>query len=173
MTAFPLNHRVPCSGYLLQEQPFPKNIRPEKIKEYNIPFQKIKGIKAGENFMTADGKEIPNEELTLPALKPRSFAYCSDTTYFEPILETIQGVDLLYHETTFMHDMAEHAELSGHSTALQAGTIAAKAAVNQLVMGHYSSRYLDLNPILEEAKTVFPNTVLGVDGQTYSVPLKR
>jgi ribonuclease Z len=173
VTAFPLNHRVPCSGYLFQEQPFPKNIRPEKITAYQIPFQKIKGIKAGENFRTADGKEISNEELTLPALKPRSFAYCSDTTYFEPILETIQGVDLLYHETTFMHDMAEHAELSGHSTALQAGTIAAKAIVNQLVTGHYSSRYVDLNPILEEARSVFPNTVLGIDGQIYAVPLKR
>jgi ribonuclease Z len=173
VTAFPLNHRVPCSGYLFQEQPFLKNIRPEKIKEYQIPFQKIKGIKSGENFTTTSGKEILNEELTLPSLKARSFAYCADTTYFEPILEIIKGVDLLYHETTFMHDMAEHAELSGHSTALQAGMIASKAAVNQLVTGHYSSRYVDLNPILEEARSVFPNTVLGMDGQNYAVPLKR
>jgi ribonuclease Z len=173
VTGFPLNHRVPCAGYLFQEQPFPKNIRPEKIKEYAIPFQQIKAIKAGNPFETIDGRIILNEELTLPALKPRSFAYCADTTYFEPILETIQGVDLLYHETTFMADMTEHATLSGHSTALQAGMIAAKAAVNQLVTGHYSSRYIDLNPILEEARSVFPNTVLGIDGQTYGVLLKR
>jgi ribonuclease Z len=173
VTGFPLNHRVPCAGYLFQEQPFPKNIRPEKIKEYAIPFQQIKAIKAGNPFETIDGRIILNEELTLPALKPRSFAYCADTTYFEPILETIQGVDLLYHETTFMADMTEHATLSGHSTALQAGMIAAKAAVNQLVTGHYSSRYIDLNPILEEARSVFPNTVLGIDGQTYGVSLKR
>lgn len=173
VTGFPLNHRVPCAGYLFQEQPFPKNIRPEKIKEYAIPFQQIKAIKAGGSFETIDGRIILNEELTLPALKPRSFAYCADTTYFEPILETIRGVDLLYHETTFMADMTEHATLSGHSTALQAGMIAAKAAVNQLVTGHYSSRYIDLNPILEEARSVFPNTVLGIDGQTYGVLLKR
>ncbi len=169
----PLQHRVPTSGYLFREVPSQANIRPDKIAEYDIPFSQIPSIKSGADLLLEDGRRIPHTELTSPASPPRSFAYCSDTAYTESILDQIKGVDLLYHESTFMHDRLSLAEQTKHSTALQAGTIASKAAVGQLILGHYSSRYKDLNPLLEEATAVFPNSVLGVGGQIYQVEQKK
>lgn len=170
---FPLVHRVPTVGYLFKEKTLPRSILAEKIAEYNIPFTAIKAIKNGADFINTEGVVIPNSELTTPPPKPRSFAYCSDTAYFEDIIPHIQGVDLLYHEATFGHEMAAHAEITGHSTAYQAGLMAQKAQVGQLIIGHFSSRYDNLEPLLAEAKTAFEETVLGIDGQVYSVELKR
>ena len=118
--SFSLKHRVPTVGYVFKEKPFDRTMRVEKIEEYNIPFSEIKAIKQGADFTDTEGGIIPNSELTLPPLNPRSFAYCSDTAYDETIATHIYGVDLLYHETTFLHDMAAQAEITGHSTALQA-----------------------------------------------------
>ncbi len=101
--------------------------------------------------------------------KPRSYAYCSDTCYDERIIEFIKGVDLLYHEATFMHDMLQRATETFHSTALQAATIAKKAEVNKLIIGHYSARYKDLQPLLDEAKTIFDNTILAIEGESLVV----
>ncbi len=171
--SFPLKHRVPAVGYVFKEKQLDRSIKVEKIKQYDIPFTDIKAIKKGADFVDTEGGIIPNEELTLPPSKPRSFAYCSDTAFDEAIATHIYGVDLLYHETTFLNDMAAQAAITGHSTALQAGQIAKLANVGQLVTGHYSSRYDDLNPILEETKLAFENVVLGIDGQTYSVPFKK
>ena len=170
---FPMAHRVPTVGYLFKEKAAQRNIIAEKIKAYDMNFATIKAIKRGADFTTTEGVVVPNAELTTPPPKPRSFAYCSDTAYFEPILPHIQGVDLLYHESTFMHDMADHAAKTGHSTAYQAGLIAQKAGVGQLIIGHYSSRYDNLEPLLAEAKTAFDNTVLGIDGQVYTVALRK
>ena len=111
--------------------------------------------------------------LTLPPFKARSYAFCSDTLYTETIVPIIKEVDLLYHETTFCEDRAENAIPTMHSTAKQAATIALKAEVGQLITGHYSSRYLDLQPLLQEAKSVFENTVLGIEGQVYTAELER
>jgi ribonuclease Z len=171
--AFPLAHRVPTVGYLFKEKTLPHNILAEKIAEYNIPFTDIKAIKNGADFTNTEGVLIPNSELTTPPPKPRSFAYCSDTAYWEDIIPHIQGVDLLYHEATFGHEMAAHATITGHSTAYQAGLIAQKAEVGQLIIGHFSSRYDNLEHLLAEAKKVFGETVLGIDGQVYSVELHR
>jgi ribonuclease Z len=175
--SFPMNHRVPTCGFIFKEKPFPKNIIPEKIKQYNLTFDNIKAVKEGFDLKfkepTMEGKIIPNSELTKPPLLPRSFAYCSDTTYFEPILPHIEGVDLLYHEATFLDDMKEHAFKVGHSTALEAGLMAQKAHAQKLIIGHFSARYDDLSPLLLEAQTQFPNTILGIDGQIYDVPLVR
>lgn len=170
--AFPLAHRVPAVGYFFKEKPFQRNIIAEKITELNIPFDKIKDIKSGSDYITTEGVTVPNHELTLAPHKPRSFAYCSDTSYFEPIADVIKGVDLLYHEATFGNEMAAHAILTGHSTALEAGKMAALANAKKLIIGHFSSRYEHLDYLLNEAKTAFPNTILGVDGTTYVVPLK-
>jgi ribonuclease Z len=167
----PLKHRIPTVGYIFKEKPFLLNIRPEKIEAYNIPFSEIKKIKGGADFNTLNGETIPNAELTLPPIKPRSFAYCSDTSYLETLIPHIQGVDLLYHEATFSHDMAAHAEMTGHSTAQQAATIAQKANVKKLVIGHFSSRYTDLTVLLNEAKLVFENTVLGIDKEVYVIEI--
>jgi ribonuclease Z len=167
--SMPLSHRIPTMGFIFKEKPFPLNIRPEKIEEFSIPFTDIKSIKLGADFTTSDGRFIPNSELTLPPKKACSFAYCSDTSYLETLIPHIKDVDLLYHEATFDNSMAEHAAMTGHSTAHQAATIAKKAEVGKLIIGHFSSRYTDLTILLDEAKVVFENTVLGVDKETYSL----
>lgn len=171
--SFPLLHRIPTVGYVFKEKSQPLNIIQKKIEAYKIPLSEIKKIKAGANFILLDGKVLPNAELTLPAFKTRSYAYCSDTKYDEQIIPFIRHVDLLYHESTFANDMGEHAALVGHSTTIEAATIAKKANAGKLILGHYSSRYTDLDILLVEAKTIFPETVLGVDGETHTVLQSR
>lgn len=165
----PLKHRIPTTGYLFREVQKPDNILPEKLEEYNIPFEAIPAIKKGEGYTLPNGKVIPHKELTKPAPAPRSFAYCSDTSYTEDIIPIIKNVSLLYHETTYLHDAIENAKKYGHSTALEAARIAKAANVNALICGHYSSRYSDIKPHKKEAKTVFENTFLGLDGRVFSV----
>lgn len=171
--SFPLKHRVPCVGFVFKEKQMDRTMIAEKITALEIPFTAIKAIKQGADFVNTEGVVFRNDELTVPPSQPRSFAYCSDTAFDEAIATHIYGVDLLYHETTFLNDMAAQATKTGHSTALQAGQIAKLAHVGQLVTGHYSSRYDDLNPILEEAKLAFENVVLGIDGATYNVHFKK
>ncbi|MCH2021435.1 MAG: ribonuclease Z [Saprospiraceae bacterium] len=162
--SIPLVHRVPCHGFLFVEKRRPPNMIKEKILEYQIPFNKIKDIKKGANFITKDQRVILHKELTKPASEPRSFAYCSDTEFSKEIIPFISGVDLLYHEATFMHDLLEMASKTKHTTAKQAAIIAKEAAVKKLVLGHFSSRYSDLTPLLSEARTVFENTILATEG---------
>ncbi len=167
--SIPLEHRVPCSGFLFREHPRLKKIRGAAIEKYNIPYPKIKSLKEGQDFTSEGGTLIPNDQLTLPPITPRSYAYCSDTIYLESIIPYIKGVDLLYHESTFLHERLEQAKYTKHSTCQEAATIAAKANVTKLLLGHYSSRYKDLSPLLEEARAVFPNTFLGLEGETHEV----
>ncbi len=165
-----LQHGVPTVGFLFKEKPLPRKMIKEKIAEYQIPYQLINDIKAGADFTTSLGQVIPNDELTLPAPPPRSFAYCSDTGYFEALAEVVKEVNLLYHEATFGMDVAEKlAEHPVHSSTHQAATIAAKAKVKKLIIGHFSPRYKDLTPLLEEAKSIFPNTDLAVDGCIFEI----
>ncbi len=173
VTTIPLEHRIPTTGYLFREHPRLPNMRSEAIEEFQIPYQDIPAIKAGGDFRTTDGRVIPHQELVLPAAPPRSFAYCSDTVYLERLIPLLTGVDLLYHETTFMDELAEQAALTKHTTVRQAAHLAQAAGVGCLVMGHYSSRYRDLRPLLDEARAVFPASELGQEGRTYAVPLKR
>jgi len=163
--SIPLLHRVPCHGFLFAEKAKPANMRKEKIQEYNIPFSQIPAIKAGADHTTAEGVVIPHSEITIAPSPPCKFAYCSDTMYSEDIIPIIEGVDLLYHEATFMHDLLEQANKTMHSTALQAASIAKQAKVKKLILGHFSSRYGNLAPLLEEAKTVFGNTNIAVEGE--------
>lgn len=167
--SLPLDHRIPTTGFLFREKRKPRNMIGEKIKEYQIPYQQIPAIKQGADFHTSDGRRIPNAELTLPPPKPRTYAFCSDTAYKEDLVPLIEGADLLYHESTFCEIDLEAAKATKHSTARQAATIAKKARVGRLILGHYSSRYKDLTPFLKEAQSVFSNTVLGIDGKTYEV----
>ena len=165
--SLPLDHRIPAAGFLFREKPKARNMIVDKIAEYQIPYQQIPAIKQGADFYTSNGQRISNEELTSPPPTPRAYAYCSDTTYKEDLIPLIKGVDLLYHESTFCEIDLEVAKKTKHSTARQAATIAKKAKVGRLILGHYSSRYKNLDPFLEEAKAVFPNTLLGKDGHTY------
>lgn len=167
----PLNHSLPCCGFLFKEKQKPRRMRKEKIEEYNIPAESVPDIKAGGHFITKDGKQIPHKVLTRSAQKCRSFAFCSDTTYYEKIIPQIKGVDILYHEATFLDELKDRAKQTMHSTAKEAATIAKKAQVGRLIIGHYSQRYFDLKPLLEEACSVFPDTLLAIEGEMH--PVKR
>lgn len=160
-----LNHRIPCSGFIFEEKQQLANISKEMIKKHSIPVEQMIAIKKGSDLLLPDGSSVPNAELVSEKLPPRSYAYCSDTKYDESILEMIKGVTLLYHEATFMHNMLDRAKETYHTTCLQAGEIAKKAGVGQLMIGHYSARYRDLEPLLNEAKSVFTNTVLAIEGE--------
>lgn len=156
----PLKHRIPCAGFLFQEQEKDNHIVADMIKFYNIPIKNIAEIKKGADYVTEDGKMIPNKVLTRPADRVRSYAYCSDTAYSENIIPIIQGVDVLYHEATFEQADAARAKVTGHSTSVQAAQIAKMAGVGKLILGHFSSRYSNNSLLLDEAKTVFSNAIL-------------
>ena len=161
-----LNHRIPCCGFVFTEKPILAHVLKENLDKYQIPIEQIMSIKMGGDFITASGEKIPNNLLVANKLKPRSYAYCSDTCYDERIIEYIKGATLLYHEATFMNEMLARAKETFHSTALQAATIARKAEVKMLMIGHYSARYKDLQPLLTEAKSIFENTLLAVEGES-------
>lgn len=164
-----LNHRVPCTGFLFKEKPRPLKLRINRIKEYRIPFSWYNDIKAGADFIDGNGIHIPNSELTVPPGNTRSYAFCSDTVYDEQVADVVAGVDMLYHESTFTHDLAERAKATYHSTARQAAQIASMAGVKRLLIGHFSARYKDLNPLLEEAREIFPETELAIEGARFEV----
>ena len=169
ISSFPLYHSIPTCGFLFREKEKEKNIKKDIVTKLKIPFNVLDKIKKGENFIDEKGNSYKNELLTIEPPAPRSYAYCSDTAYFEPILETIKGVDMLYHEATFMQDKSDAAKEKLHSTTTEAATIAKKAEVKKLLIGHFSARYDDLNPLLHEAKNIFPETFLAEDGQTFSI----
>jgi ribonuclease Z len=161
-----LNHRIPCSGFIFKEKQIPGNISKEVVKKYKLKVDEIMRIKKGADHTLEDGTFIPNSQMITNKFPPRSYAFCSDTIYSEEIIPFIKNTDLLYHEATFMHDMLDRAKQTYHTTALQAGMIAQKAEVKQLMVGHYSARYKDLDPLLQEAKTVFENTILAKEGES-------
>lgn len=169
VTTIPLMHKVDTSGYLFQEQPKKRNIIKDKIVEFQIPIDKISGIKNGDDFMLENGDIVLNKDITTEPQKPKSFAYCSDTMYYEPIIPIVSEVDMLYHEATFLEKEIERAEFTKHSTTKDAATIAQKANVQKLMIGHYSSRYPDLSLLLSETKHYFDNTLLAIEGETYEV----
>jgi len=171
--SIPLKHRIECTGFLFREKSRSLNILPEKISEYGLDFKDIKVIKEGGDFTTKEGNQISNEEFTKPPHVPRSYAFCSDTAYHEPILDQIQEVDLLYHESTFMEESAERATKTGHSTASEAATIALKAGVGKLILGHFSAKYSNLGGILREAREVFAESHLAIEGGVFELPLVR
>ncbi|MDR3095119.1 MAG: ribonuclease Z [Bacteroidales bacterium] len=170
VTAFPLKHRVATFAYLFREKEKPLNIRKDMIDFYRIPLREIVAIKAGSDFTDNDGKTIPNERLVFPPIKPRSYAYCSDTAYLPAITNILHNTDLLYHEATFADDNSERAVATFHSTARQAAQIALDSQVEKLIIGHFSSRYDDISVILREAQAVFPNTEAAEDGKVFRLP---
>jgi len=172
VTSFPLKHSIPTWGFLFKEKKRERNIRKDMLDGLEIPVEEFKKIKNGADFTDKNGKTYLNEDLTTPPPKERSFAYCSDTSYYEEIIDYIQGVDLLYHEATFMEDMAQLAAEKFHVTAKEAASIASKSMAGKLILGHFSARYDDLNPLLREAREVFPESYLGEDGMTFEVPLQ-
>lgn len=173
VTTIPLDHRIPACGYLFREKDRLLNIIPERLEAYGIDFKQIRDIKNGEKGISAAGKEIDNQLLTLPPYIARTFAYCSDTAYKPDIIPILENIDLLYHEATFNEEKSENAVATKHSTARQAAMIARGANVKKLLIGHFSSRYHDLNVLLHEASAIFNNTELAIEGKTFSVELRR
>ncbi|KRP28760.1 MAG: ribonuclease Z [Cryomorphaceae bacterium BACL22 MAG-120619-bin32] len=165
----PLNHRVYTNGYLFKEKEKLKKLHIQKIENYSIDKADFLNIKAGRDVVLESGEIIPNDELTLVPEKPKIFAYCSDTSFFPSIIPIIEGADLLYHEATFLSDKEDLAEKTLHSTAAQAATIAKQANVKNLVLGHYSGRYKDIQLFKNEAEIIFKNTSLAEPGIIFEV----
>lgn len=169
VTSFPLKHRIPCWGFRFQEAPKLRNIIRSKIRDYEIPIDKLQGIKEGDDFITQSGEVISNDELTHPATPEKSYAFCSDTIYDPTIVKYVKGVSLLYHEATFLTNLEKRAEQTYHSTAAQAASIAKEAQVGKLMIGHFSSRYKETDELLKEAKEVFANSIAAFDGLTVEI----
>lgn len=159
-----LNHKIPTHGFIFKEKAQPLRIKKEIIDELKPDIDQIKAIKEGNDFTDANGKTYTSAELTHEQPELKSYAYCSDTAYDERIIPFIKGVSLLYHESTFMNDRAEAAAEKFHATSIQAATIAKKAEVKRLLIGHFSARYDNVTPMLHESRTVFANTLLAEDG---------
>ena len=167
--SLPLKHRIPTCGFLFEEKERDLIISKAMIENYDIPVIAIKEIKKGKDFTTKEGKVIANSHLTEKPIPPRKYAFCSDTIYFEKIVDDIKYFDLLYHEATFLEDLKSRAKETYHSTAIQAATIAKMAEVKQLMLGHFSVRYKEHEKFLEQAQSVFSETALAQDGMTINL----
>ena len=167
--SLPLKHRIATTGYLFKEKPLFRNIDKYKLEKMNVSFAEIHKLKQGLDAIDNNGNIIKNNELTLDPIKQRSYAFCSDTKFFEELASDIKDVDLLYHESTFLEEKADRAKQTFHSTAKQAAQMAVLANAQKLILGHFSARYGNLNEFLEEAKPIFSNTELAMEGQLFSL----
>jgi ribonuclease Z len=171
VSSFPLNHKVPTVGYKFEEKSLPRNIIPEVIERYKIPIPRIRQIKAGADLKLEDGTVIPNAELTTAPKKASSYAFCTDSAYHVNTVKAVKGVNLLYHEATFLEVDASRAKQTYHSTAKDAARVAKEAGVGRLLLGHFSARYRKDEPFLTEAGEIFPNTLLANEGLVVPVDL--
>ncbi len=164
VTAFPLKHRIPAVGFLFAEKPKLRHIDPYRVRQAGVPVYFMNSLRQGLDFVTPEGTVIPNAELTTDADARISYAYCSDTAYSKRVVDAVEGVDWLYHESTYADDCEVLARRRFHSTARQAATVAREAGVKRLILGHYSKRYKSDDVFLQQAQEVFPNVVLGKEG---------
>lgn len=169
VSSFPLDHRIACTGFRFDEKKRLPMINREKTAALEIPNAYLPLIKRGHDYTAPDSTVYRWQDLTIAPPCPRSYAYCSDTVKTPDYLPFIQQVDLLYHEATFLHELLDRAVETFHTTALQAGEIAAAAHAKKLLIGHYSARYKELKPLLEECRTLFPETQLALEGNWYSI----
>lgn len=167
--SFPLQHRINTTGFLFKEKPLPKSIDKYKLEKYNVSFSEIHKLKLGFDAIDNNGIVIKNSDLTINPQAPRSYAFCSDTRFFEGLASDIKGVDLLYHESTFLQDKEDRASQTYHSTSKQAANMAVLCEAKKLVLGHFSARYDDLTIFLNEAKPIFENTELAIEGKLFSI----
>ena len=165
----PLDHRIPTVGFVFEEKQKERHINPEMTAFHQVPVAMMRRIKAGEDFVKPDGTVIANEWLTKDPTPSLSYAHISDTAYMPDLAKKIGPVDLLFHETTYLSDREADALERGHSTARQAAMVARDAGAKRLLTGHYSSRYSDDKPFLEEAREVFPNVILNTEGLTVNL----
>lgn len=167
--SFPLTHRLPTTGFLITEKEGLRNLNKEKLQEMKIPLAAIQSLRSGKDFMDEKGKQYLVQDYTLPLLPLRSYAFCSDTCFEPKLAGYIKSPNLLYHESTFMESDAARAIVTFHSTAKQAAEMANLLKAKSLLLGHFSSRYVDLEEMLDEAKTVFAESELSEEGKTYAI----
>jgi len=163
----PLKHRVYTNGFLFQEKAGARKLNKDAVQNYEIESCYYQKIKNGKDITLEDGRIISNSELTFDPIKPKSYAFCSDTVYHEAVLPIIENVDVLYHESTFLESEEGLAQKTLHSTAKEAARIALKANAKQLILGHYSTRYESINLFKEEAETIFSEVLLAEDGISF------
>jgi len=166
---FKVSHRIDCWGFIFRERKNPRSLDPERVKSYEIPASFYDALQKGSDYTTKKGTIIPNEEVTILNTAGRSYAYCADTIYDERIAEKVKQVNVLYHEATYLKDLEERAAARFHSTTTQAASIALKAGVDRLLIGHFSSKYELLDEFLSEASEVFPQTELALEGLCFKI----
>lgn len=165
----PMRHSIPCCGFLLTEKPQPRSLIIEKIDEYGIPIDQRNAIKNGADLRREDGSIVSNALLTTPPPPPRRYAFFSDTAFQPEAAKWIQGVDLLYHETTFLQDEAEMAAKKTHATTAQAAEVAKLSNAKKLIIGHFSARHRNLKPFKTEIEALHPNAALAIEGKTFKL----
>lgn len=166
---FVLNHRIPCTGFKFTEKKRLRKLVVEKLEEDNIPLEYYPLLKRGVDLDLPDGRVIYNSDYTIDSNAPKSYGYCSDTLADGTYMDSIRECTVLYHEATFLHELLSRADQTHHTTALQAAQVALDSGAGKLLIGHFSSRYKSLQPLLEEAISVFPNTELALEGVTYLI----
>lgn len=165
----PLDHRIPCMGFLFKEKPKKRGLNKRLIDRSLTPIQATK-LRNGEDLYDDDGVLIyENDRVTFPPKAPYSYAYCSDTRLIPDLHEHIAGVDMIYHESTFMDDMEERAASTYHTTAKQAAGVAVRSGTKKLLLGHFSTRYKNLDPLLQEAKSIFQESYLAEEGRKFVI----
>lgn len=167
--SFPLKHRIPTTGFLFKEKITGRRIIKEKIEGLDLDPQQFRDLKDGKDLVTKAGETIANESLTKAPHDNRTYAYCSDTVYFPELKEYIGGVHLLYHEATFLQEDAVKARDTFHSTTEDAAKLAVLVDARHLLIGHFSSKYTDLNVYKTECVGIFPKTLIALEGSIYSV----
>jgi ribonuclease Z len=167
--SIPLDHRIPCTGFLFREKKRLRKLMKEKLERLNIPVEYFTALKKGADYVANDGTVYKNDTLTIDSDEPKTYAYCSDTAFNENYFNQISKATLLYHEATFLNNMLDRANETHHTTALQAGDVAVKTNAKKLLIGHFSARYKTLTELLDEARSIFPNTELAIEGKTFSI----
>ena len=169
ISCFRTTHRIECYGFLFEEKEGKRKLLIEKVQQLNIPVSFYSSLQAGLDYTTPDGEVVLNRDVTADPERGKKYAFCADTKYDENIIPHIYGADAIYHETTYLDNLREQATLRFHSTTKQAATIALKAGVGKLLIGHFSSKYSVLDQFVEEAREVFPATELAMEGETYVI----
>ncbi len=169
VTCFPVIHRIKCHGFLIESKTRGRKILPEQCAAMAIPVAFYENLKMGEDYIAPDGKIIYNALVTEEGPSPRKYAYCADTVFTESFLHIVKDADTIYHESTYLHEDSDKAIARFHTTALQAAQFAIMANANQLLLGHFSSKYKDLQPFHDEAAAIFPNVHVTVEGNVYEI----
>ena len=171
--SLPLRHRVPTAGYLFRQKEPALNVTKYAIERYELDMHQIVAAKRGEDIELESGEIIANDMLTYRPYPPMSYAYCSDTNYSARLAKMCEGVDMLYHEATYDASMQKMAKLRGHSSTADAAKVAKMAGAGMLLIGHFSSRYKELEPLLQECREIFPETYIAEEKQTFTILEKR